>query len=336
MDRQHTTMKIAKSHVGWARLCAHASSTRRAMPRLLNLSLNLSLSLLLGLQASTAQAQALPAAKPSAADVLQSYKSGSRTCVNDNLPPANLPEAPQWTPDLSCAISVPELQKMSSNPDLTMLDLRSKEAFQAWHINGALNVTLADLHAKPYWRNKQVVLIGNGKLEREWYGTCSHLKKIGYSKVKVLRGGMPAWLGQQGPVLGRVTERVPQMLRVNAAEFWQESRDSDQLLLLSPTQKALHQELPQATILPQDSPDAILAVLARHRKQTKAAPLTGVLLVAPATISEEQITRIQKAIIPLPLLVYTDTRAAVQQQIALQKQMLAAQARGPRQLSCGS
>ncbi len=327
MDRQHTTVKIGMRRlgiVGWARLCAHAVKPWHVTLILLNL-------FMLSLQPSAAQVP--PAAKPSVANALQSLKPG--TCANDNFPPANLPQAPQWEADFSCAISVPELQKMMGSLDVTLVDLRSNEAYQAWHINGALNLTLADLHAKPYWRNKQVVLIGNGKLEREWYGACGHLKQNGYSKVKVLRGGMPAWLAQQGPVLGRVTERVPQMLRLNAFEFWRESKDSDQLLLLSSAQKELVQELPLATILPQDSPEAILAVLARHRKQTKAAPLTGVLLVAPATISEEQITRIQKALAPLPLLVYTDTRAAVQQQITLQKQVWAAQARGPRQSSCG-
>ena len=295
---------------------------------------NVSASAAAGVAASAPTTSASkPAARP--APALNGLKRPEGSCYNENIPAVNLPTAPQWHADLSCGISVAELQKQLSAPDLAMIDLRTSSAFEAWHINGALNLTLTDLHAKPYWRNKQVVLIGNGKAEREWYGACSHLKQIGYAKVKVLRGGMPAWLGQQAAVLGRVTERVPQMLRLSAAEFWLETQNPDQLILLSPTQKALHQELPLSTALAQDTPEAILAVLARHRKQTKAAALAGVLLAAPANISEEQITRLQKALAPLPLLVYTDSRVALQQQIALQKQIWLAQARGPRQLGCG-
>jgi rhodanese-related sulfurtransferase len=274
-----------------------------------------------------------PAPRP--APAVNGPKRPEGSCYNENIPEVNLPTAPLWEADLSCGISVPELQKQLSAPDLALVDLRNSDAFQGWHINGALNLTLTDLHAKPYWRNKQVVLIGNGKAEREWYGACRHLKQNGYANVRVLRGGMPAWLGQQGAVLGRVTERVPQMLRLSTAEFWLETQSPDHLVLLSPSQKAMYQELPLSTILAQDTPEAVLAVLARHRKQTKAAALAGVLLAAPASISEEQITRLQKVLAPLPLLVYTESRAALQQHIAQQKQIWLAQARGPRQLGCG-
>ena len=250
--------------------------------------------------------------------------------------PAGSPAAvPQWEPDLGCGISVPELQKQLGSADLTLVDLRQKEAFEAWHINGALNLSFAELHNKPYWRNKQVVLMGNGKAERESYSECRHLKQLGYTKVKVLRGGMPAWLAQQGAVLGRVNETVPHMLRLSAAEFWLEAQNLDHLLLLSPAQKALQQELPLSTTLEQETPAAMLTLLARHRKETGAAALSGVVLVAAPDVTDEQIMRLQQAIAPMPLLVYADTREAVQRQIALQKQIWLAQARGPRQLGCG-
>jgi rhodanese-related sulfurtransferase len=276
---------------------------------------------------------AASAANPSGLHPALKRPPGS--CVNENLPTVNSPAAPNWPADLSCAISVPELQKLLSAPDTTLVDLRHKDDYQTWHINGALNLATADLHSKPYWRNKLVVLLGNGKAEREAYAECGHLKQIAYSRVRVLRGGMPAWLAQQGPVLGRPLQTAAQMQRLSVAEFWLESQNPDHLLLLSPTQKALRQELPLATLLAQDTPAVVLAQLARHKKETRAAPLSGVLLAAPANISDEQITRLQQAVLPLPLLVYADSRAAVQQHVAQQKQIWLAQARGPKQLGCG-
>lgn len=292
-------------------------------------------SLLLGglLLASTlAGAQVVPPGSSTGLHPLLKRPAGA--CHNENLLGINNPAAPDWPADLSCAISVAELQKLLPAPDTTLVDLRPQDAYLAWHINGALNLGTADLHGKPYWRDKLVVLLGNGKAEREWYRECSHLKRNGYRRVRVLQGGMPAWLAQQGPVLGRVEQSVPQMLRLSAAEFWLETQNPDHLLLLAPSQKALRQELPLATLLAQDSPAAVLAQLARHKKETRAARLSGVVLAAPVAITDQQITRLQQAVAPLPLLVYADSRAAVQQHLALQKQIWLAQARGPKQLGC--
>lgn len=280
----------------------------------------------------TSNAGGLPAA-------LQAARPSDGVCHKEDVAElGKLPQAPDVRADLTCAMVPAALRKQLTAtgvaPDWALIDLRQNDDFQAYHINGAMNLGLADLHGKPYWRNKQVVLIGNGKGERELYAACTQLKQSGYKQVSVLRGGMPAWLAQQGPVLGRVPQRMPQMLRLSPAEFLLEAQNPDNLVLLGKAQIDIQRELPLAMPLTDDTVDALQAVLARRRKELKDTPLATVVVVA-AGLGEEQIGRMQQALAPLPLLLYMDSPQALAKQVALQKQIWLAQARGPRPLGCG-
>ena len=66
-------------------------------------------------------------------------------------------------------------------------------------------------------------------------------------------------------------------------------------------------------VLPQTTAAAIRATLDRRRKALKAAPLASVILAADAAISDQQIAQLQRAMLPIPVLVYTDTRDAFAQ-----------------------
>ena len=273
-------------------------------------------------------------------EALKDLPRAGTSCRNEPLAPVAQPAGPVVRADLSCAVSVPELRNrikqagQNAQTAFTLADLRPQAGYQAYHLDGALNLTPLDLHGKPHWRDKPLVLIGSGKGERELYSECTRLKQSGYRQVQVLRGGMAAWLAQQGAVQGRVAAQG-ELARLSASEFWLESQNPDNVLLLGKEQSALKRELPLAFVLAQSSAESLKSALARRQKELKNAPLAAVILAAAPGISDVQIARLQQAVAPAPLLVYADSSEALARQLATQKAMWLAQARGPKQPACG-
>ncbi|MES2740704.1 MAG: rhodanese-like domain-containing protein [Pseudomonadota bacterium] len=286
--------------------------------------------LLLGGGANAAGTQAAPGELPEA---LKGIKPASGVCHRDDVAPAPYPAA-QGRPDLSCAIGVSGLQAILQQPNAAVIDVRLNKLFQDYHIAGALSLSYADLHSKPHWRGKAVVLVGDGKAERELYVECGRLKTLGYKNVSVLRGGMPFWLANGQSVAGRAPT-ASQLTHLAPAELWAESRNQDNLLVIGKERDGAQAQLPLAVPLPTTSGEAIRAVIERRRKELKNAPLSAVVLVAKAGISDQELHQAQQAILPVPLLVYADTDAALAHHITVEKAIWAAQARGPKQLACG-
>jgi rhodanese-related sulfurtransferase len=269
---------------------------------------------------------------------LKDLKQATGACHRDAPDAGASQTAPEMRADLTCAIALPELQTLMKRPDAALLDLRSGTDYQAYHINGALSLHLSDLHSKPYWRNKAVVLVGDGRAEGELYSECTRLKQSGYKQVRVLRGGMPLWLSQHQPVTGQgqgLSPPLAQLVRLPSAGFWLESQNQDNLVLLAKEQSALREHVPFSVVLPQTSAEAIKAVLARRSRELKNAPLASVVLAASPALTDTQIERLQQALQPVPLLVYADSQEALKRQLVQQKAIWLAQARGPKQLGCG-
>jgi len=241
-------------------------------------------------------------------------------------------------PDLSCAITVTELQGILAKSDSasmnTLVDMRPNIDYQSFHIEGALSLNSSDLHTKPYWRSKTVVLIGSGKAETELYRECSRLKQSGYKQVRVLKGGMPMWLSFNAPVLGRAVS-ASQLSRLSASEFWLESKSTENLVVLAKEKNALQKELPLSIVLQETTPEALKSIFDQRRKALKNTPILSVVLATTPDLTELQIGRLQQAVSPTPLLIYTDTRDAFLRQVAVQKAIWVAQARGPKQPACG-
>lgn len=269
-------------------------------------------------------------------EALKEVRPAAGVCKRDDVQSdANgTPGAPEIQPDLGCAIPVSEIQSLRARTDTALIDLRPGAEHQAFHIPSAINLSLSDLHSKPYWRGKTVVLVGNGKAERELYRACARLKQFGYKHVRVLRGGMPQWLAHNQAVTGRIPS-TPQLIRLSAAEFWLENQNPDNLVVLSKEQNALQSDLAFSVTLAQTTGEAVKDVLDRRRKALKNAPVASVLLAASPSVTDEQIQQLQHAIMPVPLLVYAGTRDAFLQQRGVQKAIWLAQARGPRQPGCG-
>ena len=241
---------------------------------------------------------------------------------------------PVVLPDPSCAITVGDAKALLARPNAVLVDVRPEADYQAFHIQGAMNGSLSGFRSKMYWRNKAVVVVGPGKAERDLYAECRRLKQAGYQDVRVVRGGMAAWLAADQGVTGRAPTTA-QLARLSASEFWAESRSPDNLVVLGQAQESWQGDLPTSVVLPHITREAVKALLSARGVQTKLAAPASLLLVLPSAVTDDEIKLLQGTAQPIPVLVYAGTREEFVRQVAIQKAVWAAHARGPKQPPCG-
>lgn len=270
---------------------------------------------------------------------LQGIQPALGMCRGDEDAPKNTsargPVRAEVAPDLACALPVAELPGALKRPDTLLVDMRPASEHSEFRIDGALNLSAPELRNKPYLRDRNIVLIGSGKGEREIYAACAELKQSGFRHVRTLRGGMTAWLAHGQPVVGRPPE-AHQAMRLSAPELWREAQFDGNVVLLADKQEAMLPDLPFSAALGYGSPEIIRTALEQRRRNLKDAPFASVVLVVDASASPEELRRLQRSLMPAPLLVYTGSREALTRHIAVQKAMWAAQARGPKQPGCRS
>lgn len=234
-------------------------------------------------------------------------------------------------PELACALAPADLPERLKNPTTLLVDVRPAQDYAAFHLEGALNASVAEVAASRVFRGKSVILVGSGKGERELYSGCARLRRVGLKQVSVLRGGMTA-----APLLGSLAQgHVPdasRLGRLSPAELWVESRFGANLPVLAPGASGLSSHLKGAITLPDTEAASLQRAIAQHR--SKSGALAAVILVAPE-LSIDRWSQLREALQPIPLLGYTETADAYQQQLARQEAIWVAQARGPRQPSCG-
>ena len=248
---------------------------------------------------------------------------GEQTVSRENFPP-----------DFSCALAVTDASTRLNQPDTLFADLRQAVEFSRFHIPGALSLNMSDLRSRPYWRDKDVILVGSGKAEHELYALCAELKKSGYKKVSVLRGGMPIWLNTAQPVSGRVPLGGV-TLQLTAAEVWQESQLAENLVLLTQAYAGHQVDLPFAVPLKELDEQTVKRVVERRRKELKKGNLAAIVLAVDDTVSDVQINDLQQAMLPVPVMVYRGNGQVLGKAIAQQKAVWLAHERGPKQLGCG-
>ena len=285
------------------------------------------------LAAGNAPGQTPPAVAPSPAfDMLQPAAS---ECLRKDAGPqaAAQPSKPdRASPDLSCAITPVELTGLLKRPDTAIADVRPAADFAAFHIDGAMNLTAAELRTKQFLKPKTVVLVGSGKAERERYLDCARLKANGFKQAKVLRGGMIAWLSSGQPILGRASDAANVGL-LSTGELWAETRFNANIVLLTANNKELSHEWPSATTIPDASLAAIQAAI---KQRGNKSPLASVVLVTADDKVAASLPGLRQAVQPVPLLAYTGSAEAYSHQRAQQQAVWDAQARGPKKPRCGS
>ena len=268
-------------------------------------------------------------------EALKGVPAAVGSCRSTDPLGAGPPRRQAIPPAATCVVASPNAVAELAQRGAVLIDVRPSTDYQAFHIAGSLNAGTAEVGSKPYWRDASVVLIGNGKAEGELVSQCARLKLAGYRQIQVLRGGLPAWLGSGQVVLGSAPT-VGQQTRLAAAEYLLESRDPDNVLLLDKEQASLANELPFAMSLPETNAATIGAAIERKRRRAGASSRGAtVVLAMPGRVTDDQVAVMQRALLPVPLLVYTEGRDAVTKQQKVQKAMWSAYDRGPKQLGCG-
>ncbi|WP_177200957.1 rhodanese-like domain-containing protein [Roseateles sp. YR242] len=268
-------------------------------------------------------------------DALKGIHPSGYSCQRDdiqrNAKSTAAPAQERPGPDLSCAVEPSQWPGLAGKRPVLMVDTRSPQAFEATHVDGALNATPVQLRAKPYLRDRTLVLMGSGRGEQEQYVACAELKAQGFPDVRVLRGGLARWVGQGRAVVGRsaVETDVP---RLSATELWLEQQFGANLVLVAPSHAALLPQLPYAMALKSLSASAVQAVLERRRKELKNAPLAAVILVSDG--SGEALQALGAALPAVPLLSYSEPVDSYLREMRQQQLTWNAQTRGPKQPPC--
>ena len=215
--------------------------------------------------------------------------------------------------------------KRNAKADALMIDVRDHSEFADFHIAEAVNFSLTELKTKAFLKNKAITLVSNGKGEQELYSACADLKAAGFTKTRVLRGGMAAWLAKQQPVLGKIPIRFG-LVWLTPQELFQEQSFGANVLLATPDARKFKNLLPAVVSIRNDQPGTIKESINRQKK----FPEASVILLVSERFDRAKVGQIIETLSPVPVLVYSEPAAAYEQFIATQKAVWAARQNGPK------
>lgn len=265
--------------------------------------------------------------------VLRQWPAATGVCRRDDaLFSADNPGLPTPTArlDLGCGRNAKEANTLLASPDSMLVDLRTSTEYQNFHARDAINLSRSELAVKSYLKNKNIILMGNGKLDGEVYRTCTILKQVGYSSVFVFQGGVTNWMLNNYPIAGNST-RVFDNIRLTPEELSIESREVENLVYLDSSRDDMLKFFPSASILTAVSTETIKA----SSEAIKTKELLGIILIGARSLTIEQIRLLQQAALPRRLIVYSDSANDYQSFLNQQKKTWVAQASGPKKLGCG-
>lgn len=280
---------------------------------------------------------ALPAAAqgvPAIPEVLRDMPLAGQMCKNEKLGTgAGGAIRPERGVDMGCALPASAVAGFLQRPGATVIDTREEPQYAQFHLASAMRLDPASVRLKPYLRDKPLLLVGDGKAERELYAACGSLKAQGFTSVQVLQGGMSAYVAKDLPVVARSVPPSLKLAQLEASEFWAESQFAQNLLVVLDSPK-ISEMVPMATSSANASPQALAAALDRRRKESKT-PLASVIVAIDAPMSDTTFRDYVRAVSPMPLLVYSQGAEPLARFIKSQQAIWAAHARGPKQPRCG-
>lgn len=234
---------------------------------------------------------------------------------------------------LTCMVAMSKVRGDIESGGILVVDVRHDSQYQRFHIPASVNAPATSLVHKPALRGKALLLVGDGKGERELHSACSFLRQSGFSSVHVLAGGMLSYLVSGAPLRGRAPS-PHELADLDAGQLWAESKFSENLLVIAGSAAGYSDHLRYATAVNPLTPATLAAVLDRHKKETKGAVSAVVLAGAPVS-DEANYATLATAIAPVPLLIYRESAAALGRFVADQKASWTARARGPKRPRCG-
>lgn len=117
-----------------------------------------------------------------------------------------------------CFVRVDEVFKDWKNHRITLVDVRNKKAYASHRIPGAVNIPLFAVKQKGFLRQRNVVLMNEGRTHVDLLRACKELMANGFDSVKVLDGGIHSWITMNGAVEGNKTALVHHRV-ISSPEF---------------------------------------------------------------------------------------------------------------------
>jgi rhodanese-related sulfurtransferase len=267
--------------------------------------------------------------------ILRDMPQSGSMCKNERLPGATQSGIGRADGGLEagCALPVSAAAAFLQKNGAAVIDTRHESDFLQFHIANAMRVDAASIRLKTYLRDKPLLLVGDGKSDRELYGACGRLRAQGFKSVQVLMGGMAGYLAKELPVSGPGAPDAFEFARLDPAQLWAQSQFPEGLVVVvnSPASAEL---LPLAPRVADAAPRAVASAVERRRKEQKTV-LANVTVVIDGALSEATFRQYSQAVAPTPLLVYTGGAAALKGFLRSQEATWAAHARGPKQPRCG-
>lgn len=240
--------------------------------------------------------------------------------------------APDYRPDMSCAVPVVQVASQVTIGQLHVIDVRSPELFNNFHINGAMNMMPGELPAKSYLRDKKLLLVGDGKGEKQLYEVCHRLRASGFQSVQVLQGGMLSWLIRGGHVLGTVPALAPTR-QLSASELLEEAYFDHNLFVFLSGMILLNKHFPTDASLNLLKGSGVPAAVLRTLKAPNRT-VNAVILVGKESKEVHAHAEALQKISPVPVLVYTEGVRAYEDALLRQKAIVASRERPPRPAKC--
>jgi len=122
------------------------------------------------------------------------------------------PKSASPYPLITCE-ELKQLIDAKATQDIVIVDTQPRESFAEAHIPGAVNLPYTDRVKPPVHlsRTKTLVLYCPREHEEESTAMATQLQQLGYSKLKLLQGGLPRWQELQYPTVkiatGNPTEK---------------------------------------------------------------------------------------------------------------------------------
>lgn len=106
----------------------------------------------------------------------------------------------------NCLISAQQAHEGLRRQEIVLIDVRRSSEFEKYQISGSLNLAPFSIKAKPFLKNKRVVLVNEGRHLAQLESLCNRLIGDGFKQVSVMAGGLYAWHQAGYPIAGERLE----------------------------------------------------------------------------------------------------------------------------------
>ena len=128
-------------------------------------------------------------------------------------------------------ITPDELKDLLKKSKVVLVDIRPKNEFERVRIPGSLHMEIYTIKTKNFLKKKDVIIIANGYRLATPLKECKKLKNQGFKSVRVLYGGIQAWINYGGKVEGIGPQESAKCSFYNPLLLFEEKQLNDWIVL---------------------------------------------------------------------------------------------------------